>query len=182
MDTPKSFFDLVTRFNRIHQVGTRGYWKGSSVRYIPVETTGKAYIHNGLPVVEVNAPDSSVMRISLHELILADRDPNLYKAGDIVRLVSSHADRRPAKIAAIYAQSCILEEQRGGYYSWNLGDIEPHVEPVSESDRYRDALQRIATLNPVNEEPTARAMSMIAHRALRPDCNCGRCTQKTKQQ
>ena len=46
---------------------------------------------------------------------------------------------------------------------------------LSEHARYREALQRIATSHPINHEPLATAHSLRAHKALRPDCKCGRC-------
>ena len=46
---------------------------------------------------------------------------------------------------------------------------------LGEHARYREALQRIATSHPINDEPLATAHSLRAHKALRPDCKCGRC-------
>ncbi len=54
-----------------------------------------------------------------------------------------------------------------------LGESNGHF--AQENARLREALQRIATQHPINDEPVARAHSLRAHRALAPGCTCGRC-------
>jgi uncharacterized protein involved in exopolysaccharide biosynthesis len=49
-----------------------------------------------------------------------------------------------------------------------------------DAARYREALQRIATQHPINDEPLAAAHSLRAHRALAPNCECCRCMPNTK--
>lgn len=52
----------------------------------------------------------------------------------------------------------------------------------ADREGYREALQRIATSHPINDEPLATAHSLRAHKALRPDCKCGRCAPNEKGQ
>lgn len=53
-----------------------------------------------------------------------EKEKYKYSVGDKVRLIDYHEDNRPTTILGLIESSCVLEESRGGYYNWNLGDIE----------------------------------------------------------
>lgn len=48
---------------------------------------------------------------------------NIFKLGDPVRLNSAHMDQRETKIVAVKNETCVLLDPRGGFYTWNCGDI-----------------------------------------------------------
>lgn len=47
-----------------------------------------------------------------------------YKVGDCVRLTPYHEDNRPTVVEYTRGTSVILKASRGGYFCWNVADIE----------------------------------------------------------
>ena len=58
---------------------------------------------------------------------------------------------------------------------WVTEGLPKMYQLLGEHARYREALQHIATSHPINDEPLATDHSLRAHKALCPDCKCGRC-------
>lgn len=48
----------------------------------------------------------------------------IIKTGDLVKLINYHKDNRPAIVDHIKGESVVLKESRGGYFIWNIFDVE----------------------------------------------------------
>ncbi len=58
---------------------------------------------------------------------------------------------------------------------WVKDGLPQMYQLLGDFNRYREVLQFIASTHPVNFEPLATLMSTKAHKALCPNCVCGRC-------
>lgn len=85
--------------------------------------------------------------------------------------------REQCRVGDVAFQHLFVTTRGMSVPDWVTEGLPRMYQLLGEHARYREALQRIATSH--NGDPLAEDMSLRAHKALCPDCKCGRCAPNT---